>query len=209
MGLDLEYRNFGNTRLDNVGTTVSGFMSNRKAQPVEYASPNSFSELPSSSKPVRLVRSYISHREFQRVQKQPAAQSEVLERLTEIENWNDNWDGYGSKSLRLPSIKYATVFVKLLPQVFESLSPKVYISADGQGRVMMEWWQEDRALVLYFDESEIVFVKSSGDISELYMEDGIMSDASDFEPLWDWLRVGNMTDRLVWFNTSIRGYFHQ
>lgn len=55
--------------------------------------------------------------------------------------------------------------------------------------VVMEWWNGQRKLTLYFQpDGEIQFTKVWGADIDTEMEDGILGDCT-FESLWDWLQT--------------------
>jgi len=67
-------------------------------------------------------------------------------RLEELVNLKDNWDGYGSKSVKPENAKFA---LEILEQVYEPSFPKPQICPGSNGELSIEWFTDVGEIQLY------------------------------------------------------------
>jgi hypothetical protein len=96
----------------------------------------------------------------------------------------ENWDGHGSLSPDLDAIRSAKILVSSLPQLLLSdLKPE--ISADEEGRVIIEWHHELKTLVLFVGAKETIVVQSWGAHGKV--EDALLNSQEELLQLLNWL----------------------
>jgi hypothetical protein len=115
----------------------------------------------------------------------------VNQQLSAMNDWSDNWDGYGS---RRPNFEAISAARDLLTVLYEAAAPNngwsdPHLSADEQGSVVMEWWQDYKKITLYVTPTETSYVRVWGDDIDTEMDEGLLTAPSyEFGALWSWLR---------------------
>lgn len=79
----------------------------------------------------------------------------------------------------------------LLKSIRTELAPshigRPLISYSAHNEIIFEWWNKDRRLTLYIDDTEITFVESWGSNIVDDMTDGVIATAEDLNDAWRWL----------------------
>ncbi len=108
----------------------------------------------------------------------------ILAEIDTVGKLPENWDGYGSAVPDPISVKSAKLLIGLNPQLFQSdFRPE--ISADGEGRVIIEWYHQSKTLALFVGAQETIVVQSWGPNDKT--EDSLLSSQDKLPKLWDWL----------------------
>jgi hypothetical protein len=110
-------------------------------------------------------------------------------RLNVLGAYQDNWDGRGSAAPDPLNIVAAKAWILEISKVVASSKPWMHphIALSEEGEVMFEWWRGEKKITLYVSAKQILFIRSWSDNIEDGMEDGVLSRASDFSTLWNWL----------------------
>lgn len=108
--------------------------------------------------------------------------------LSKLFQLTDNWDGYDSKAPSISTIeKSRDLLIKLHKNFTQhGLFRNPFVSVSENGEVVFEWWDKDRKLTFYIDNTEYQFLKSWGPNIFNDMEDGELSDSNLIET-WLWL----------------------
>lgn len=113
-----------------------------------------------------------------------ALQKTILIEIDTVGGLPENWDGYGSAVPDPIAVKSAKLLIGLNPQLFQSdFRPE--ISADGEGRVIIEWYHQSKTLALFVGAQETIVVQSWGPNDKT--EDSLLSSQDELPKLWDWL----------------------
>ena len=105
-----------------------------------------------------------------------------------LEQFSENWDGYGSAKPDIDAIKRA---VGALPD-FIAAAEKTggwklpHVSANESGEVLLEWWKSEKKLTLFVRADGIDYLRVWGADIEHEMTDGELT-AEAFPGLWSWL----------------------
>lgn len=122
----------------------------------------------------------------------PTIQRRISQQFNEIQQWEDNWDGYESKKPNRLSVVHARgLIAELLDAVISAgylwLTP--FICCDEDGYITIEWRKGERELHLDIAEKEAEYVKIWGINIEHEMDVGLLSN-EDYLTLWEWLLDG-------------------
>jgi hypothetical protein len=108
----------------------------------------------------------------------------IMTEIDIVEKLPENWDGYGSAAPNPNAVESAKLLIGLNPQLFQSdFRPE--ISADGEGRVIIEWYHQPKTLVLFVDARETIVIQSWGPNDKT--EDSSLNSQDELPKLWDWL----------------------
>jgi hypothetical protein len=111
-------------------------------------------------------------------------QKNIQVEIDTVGGLSENWDGYGSAAPNPLAVKSAKLLVCLFPHLFQS-GRRPEISADEEGRIIIEWYYQPKTLALFIGAHETIVVKSWGPKDKI--EDSLMTSLNDFTELWDWL----------------------
>ena len=117
----------------------------------------------------------------------------ILQRLDDIAQREDNWDGYESKSPNKLSLNNARQFMNEFVDAIVSegeapLTPSL-ISSDEDGHITVEWRGEGRQLHLQIEEDEIDYIQVWGPNIDTEMHVDTLH-SKDYLTLWKWLIYG-------------------
>lgn len=111
-------------------------------------------------------------------------------KLEALLEWGDDWDDQGALAPDSRAVARATDWAtKLMRQIFERqdtlLVPNVTANSDGE--VVFEWWNDPRKVTLYFTADDTECIKVWGTDIDTEMEDGYADSAKERESLWHFL----------------------
>jgi hypothetical protein len=113
-----------------------------------------------------------------------ALQKNIQVEIDTVGNLPGNWDGYGSASPDPDAVRSAKLLIALHPQLFQS-GFRPDISADGEGRIIIEWYRQPKTLALFIGAQETIVVQSWGPNGKT--EDSLLYSQDELSGLWDWL----------------------
>ena len=118
---------------------------------------------------------------------------DMSERFDVIDQREDNWDGYESKSPNKLSLNNARQFMNEFVDAIISegdmpLTPSL-ISSDEDGHITVEWHGEGRQLHLQIEEDEIDYIQVWGPNIDTEMHVDTLH-SKDYLTLWKWLIYG-------------------
>lgn len=108
--------------------------------------------------------------------------------IQRLQQFEDNWDGYGSAKPDRNAIKHAISAVSnFIPAAEKTGGWKLpHVSANENGEVLLEWWKSEKKLTLFVREDGIDYLRAWGSDIEHEMTDGELSEDA-FPGLWSWL----------------------
>lgn len=108
----------------------------------------------------------------------------ILAEIDTVGKLPENWDGYGSAAPDPIAVQSAKLLIALNPQLFQSAF-RPEISADGEGRIIVEWYHQPKTLALFVGAEETIVVHSWGPSDTT--EDSLLNSQDELPKLWDWL----------------------
>lgn len=117
-----------------------------------------------------------------------ASLSATLDKVKDLIDWPEGWNGYDVAAPNPDAIKYALTWIRGMhadATATEWHNP--HVAADEDGDVLFEWWNGDKALTIYISEDEVRYVKGWGLDMEAEMEDGLATTPEIRGALWEWL----------------------
>lgn len=121
-----------------------------------------------------------------------ALMAEFMETATELYGLRNlpPEDGYDSEAPELNTIEDAASWI--VQMYWDALETgrgwhKPHVTADEDGDIMFEWWNEDKALTIYVSEDSVSYIKGRGLDIENEMEDGEATTSEIRQALWAWL----------------------
>lgn len=114
---------------------------------------------------------------------------ECLSWLDHMAQWPPSWNSYNALP---PQQEYVDQAKQWLTDISTLLGPSwlvpTFLTGDATGGVCIEWYSSSssRKLTVYLDEEGYSYIKSWVLYCTHEMEDGILSNPSEFLPLWSW-----------------------
>ena len=118
--------------------------------------------------------------------------SETLaEMFAPLESLQNNWDGHGSPAPNRSVLDYAREILALFNA--SALARRIlwktpHLGCNERGQITLEWWYGGSALTIFVRSgTQVDYLKSWGSDIESEMEDGSISQISEFISLSKWL----------------------
>jgi hypothetical protein len=130
---------------------------------------------------------FTSHLVLSRVQSNPSEAAEAIkQKIHRIGRLSENWDGYGSLAPNQSAVGTAKTLVALNPNCFNS-APTPEISADEDGRIIIEWkWKStSKTLALFVGVEDTIVIQSWGPGNPI--TDTTLDGPDGLQKLWGWL----------------------
>lgn len=127
--------------------------------------------------------------------------SEISQRLADIAQREDDWDGLESLKPNEISLNRARyIMEKLLNSVFSEGKGELwfapYICSDEDGYITVEWYGEERQLHLHIEEEEVEYITLEKTNTKREMDGDTLPSDDCFE-LWKWLISDDYTQNLT------------
>lgn len=123
----------------------------------------------------------------------PVALNAVRHRISKLNWWVANWDGYGSTKPNPMAVDSAR---SIMTELFRGATltrhgwSDPHVSANETGDVVLEWWQDNRKVTVYVTPAEMRYLLVWGDDMDTEMEEQTITAArQDFEGIWSWLHT--------------------
>lgn len=120
----------------------------------------------------------------------PIELTDTLADLKSLEKLLPGWNGYDVAAPKIEPIQKAR---KWILEMYEdvrrmrALWHQPHVTADADGDVMFEWWNNERGLAVYVSEDGATYIMDWGTNMETEMEDGEATTPEIRRQLWTWL----------------------
>jgi hypothetical protein len=112
----------------------------------------------------------------------------VRGKIEEVSEWLRGWDGYNASPVSAASRAQALEFLALFGHRLSVDRGQPNVGTDGRGFVTLEWSRGERSLVVYFRETDIVFVRSWGSDFHDDMAHGFITKPYDLTEQIEWVQ---------------------
>lgn len=114
----------------------------------------------------------------------------AIEGILDLLTWPEGWNGY---EVDAPNPKAVSRAIPWIVQMYaDALATgeewhNPHVTADEDGDVMFEWWNDGKGLTIYVSEESITYLMAWGTSMIDEMEDGEATTSGSRRRLWAWL----------------------
>jgi hypothetical protein len=116
--------------------------------------------------------------------------AEAINRILDLLTWSEGWNGYEVDAPNPQAVDRAIPWiVKMYTDALATGEEwhNTHVTADEDGDVMLEWWNNGKGLTIYVSEEDTTYLKASGTSMTNDMEDGEATTSEVRRRLWAWL----------------------
>lgn len=120
----------------------------------------------------------------------PAELVDTMDDIKELATLRPGWNGYDVAAPKNESIRQASKWIReMYEDVRRMRAPwhNPHVTADADGDVIFEWWNDGKGLVVYVSEEGATYITDWGTNMETEMEDGEATTPEVRRKLWEWL----------------------